>query len=326
MRTFLAAVPLDRARVVVVGDGEAALAKLRLFLNSPADLVWVAPGGPPEAKTVPRDAPSPIVRPAEPGDFTGARLVFIAVDQEAEAARLAALARAAGAQVNVVDRPGLGDFQTPALVDRDELVVAIATGGGAPILARDLRAKLEAELPAALGPLAGLARELRDHVKASIPDFMARRRFWERAFRGAAVELVAAGRIDAARDEILRLVDEAAPEAGWVALIGTGPGDPELMTVRATRLLQDIDVLIHDQSVGDVVLARARRDAGRVALDAAAADFRERALALMIDQARSGHRVARLFHGDPGEAGELEAAALAAAGVTTITARGLAPP
>ena len=326
MRTFLAAVPLDRARVVVVGDGEAALAKLRLFLNSPADLVWIAPGGPPEAETVPRDAPSPIVRSAEPGDFAGARLVFIAVDQEAEAARLAALARAAGGQVNVVDRPGLGDFQTPALVDRDELVVAIATGGGAPILARDLRARLEAELPAALGPLAGLARELRDHVKASIPDFMARRRFWERAFRGAAVELVAAGRIDAARDAILRLIDEAAPESGWVALVGTGPGDPELMTVRATRLLQDIDILIHDQSVGEAVLARARRDAGRVALDATAGDFHARALTLMIDQARSGHRVARLFHGDPGEAGELEGVALAAAGVTTVTARGLAPP
>lgn len=326
MRTFLAAVPLDRARVVVVGDGEAALAKLRLFLNSPADLVWIAPGGPPEAETVPRDAPSPIVRPAEAGDFAGARLVFIAVDQEAEAARLAALARAAGGQVNVVDRPGLGDFQTPALVDRDELVAAIATGGGAPILARDLRARLEAELPAALGPLAGLARELRDHVKASIPDFMARRRFWERAFRGAAVELVAAGRIDAARDAILRLIDEAAPESGWVALVGTGPGDPELMTVRATRLLQDIDILIHDQSVGEAVLARARRDAGRVALDATAGDFHARALTLMIDQARSGHRVARLFHGDPGEAGELEDVALAAAGVTTVTARGLAPP
>ena len=326
MRTFLAAVPLDRARVVVVGDGEAALAKLRLFLNSPADLVWIAPGGPPEAETLPRDAPSPIVRPAEPGDFAGARLVFIAVDQEVEAARLAALARAAGAHVNVVDRPGLGDFQTPALVDRDELVVAIAAGGGAPILARDLRAKLEAELPAALGPLAGLARELRDRVKASIPDFMARRRFWERAFRGAAVELVAAGRIDDARAEILRLIDQAAPESGLVALIGTGPGDPELMTVKATRLLQDIDILIHDQSIGDAVLARARRDAGRVALDATAADFRERALTLMIDQARSGHRVARLFHGDPGEAGALEASALAAAGVTTITARGLAPP
>jgi uroporphyrin-III C-methyltransferase/precorrin-2 dehydrogenase/sirohydrochlorin ferrochelatase len=326
MRTFLAAVPLERARVVVVGDGEAALAKLRLFLNSPAELAWIAPGGAPDAATIPRDTPAPAVRPAEAGDFAGARLVFIAVDQEAEAARLAALARAAGAQVNVVDRPGLGDFQTPALVDRDELVVAIATGGGAPILARDLRAKLEAELPAALGPLAGLARELRDRVKASIPDFMARRRFWERAFRGAAVELVAAGRIDEAREEILRLIDEAAPEDGWIALIGTGPGDPELMTVKATRLLQDIDILIHDQSVGDAVLARARRDAGRVALDATAGDFHARALALMIDQARSGHRVARLFHGDPGEAGELEQAALAAAGVTTITARGLAPP
>ena len=326
MRTFLAAVPLERARVVVVGDGEAALAKLRLFLNSPAELAWIAPGGAPDAATIPRDTPAPAVRPAEAGDFAGARLVFIAVDQEAEAARLAALARAAGAQVNVVDRPGLGDFQTPALVDRDELVVAIATGGGAPILARDLRAKLEAELPAALGPLAGLARELRDRVKASIPDFMVRRRFWERAFRGAAVELVAAGRIDEAREEILRLIDEAAPEDGWIALIGTGPGDPELMTVKATRLLQDIDILIHDQSVGDAVLARARRDAGRVALDATAGDFHTRALALMIDQARSGHRVARLFHGDPGEAGELEQAALAAAGVTTITARGLAPP
>lgn len=323
MRTFLAGIPLEGTTVVVVGGGEPALAKLRLFLTTPARIVWIAPEGVPDAPAIPRGAPTPQVRDVVPEDLSGARLVFIAVSHDEDAARLAALARAAGAQVNVVDRPTLSDFQTPALIDRDALVVGIATGGGAPILARDLHARLEGELPVALGPLAALAGELRDEVKASIPDFMARRRFWERAFRGAAADLASDNRMDEARREIRRLMHDAAPEAGSVALVGTGPGDPELLTIRAVRVLQDADLLIHDDSVGDAVLERARRDAGRVLLDAGRADLHETVVALMTEQAASGHRVVRLFSGDPGPVGAREKAALETAGVTVFVVPGL---
>ena len=323
MRTFLAGIPLEGTRVVIVGAGEPALAKLRLFLTTPAHIVWIAPEGAPHVSAIPRGAPAPQVRAVAAEDFSHARLAFIAVSDEQEAARLAELARGAGVQVNVVDRPTLSDFQTPALIDRDALVIGIATGGGAPILARDLRARLEGELPAALGPLAALAGELRDEVKASIPDFMARRRFWERAFRGAAVDLASEGRMVEARREILRLMHAAEPEIGSVALVGTGPGDPELLTVKAVRVLQDADLLVHDDSVGDAVLTRARRDAGRVFLDAGRADFHETAVALMIEQATSGHRVVRLFAGDAGPAGAREKTALEAAGVQVFVVPGL---
>ncbi|PZO35564.1 MAG: uroporphyrinogen-III C-methyltransferase, partial [Alphaproteobacteria bacterium] len=188
MQVFLASIPLQNARVVVVGGGEPALAKLRLFLSSPADLSWFTPDGPPPHNEQSRNGPPPIVRGPVAEDFCNARLVFIAIEDDVEALRLAALARSAGALVNVVDKPALADFQTPAFVDRDSVVIGIATGGAAPILARDIRSKIEAIIPAATGPLARLAGDIRDTVKASVPDFLARRRFWERAFRGHAAD------------------------------------------------------------------------------------------------------------------------------------------
>lgn len=324
MRVFLAALPMDMARVMIVGAGEAALAKLRLFLTTPATLAWFVPGEAPAANAVPRSAPTPERRTPGPADFAGARLVFIALDDEAEATRLASGARAAGALVNVVDRPGLSDFHTPALIDRDQVVVAIATGGAAPILARDLRARIEALVPASVGALASLAGELRDTVKASVPDFLARRRFWERAFRGAAADLTAAGRLDEARSEILRQLEASEPGAGSVAIVGAGPGDPELLTLKALAILQDADLLIHDDAVGEAVLARARRDASRVSLGPVGATPEAEVEALMIREADAGCRVVRLHAGDPGEAGCRERAGLEAAGVVVTVVPGLA--
>lgn len=328
MRVFLASIPLDRTRVVVVGAGEPALAKLRLFLTSPADLVWFTPEGAPPAIERSRDAPEPIVRMPNVDDLSGARLVFIGLADEDEAARLADVARAAGAQVNVVDRPWLGDFQTPAMIDRDQVVVGIATGGTAPILARDVRSRIESVLPAALGPLARLAGELRDTVKATVPDFLARRRFWEKAFRGPAADLVAAGRPAEARREMLRLLNVAAPEQGVVHIVGAGPGDPELLTLKALRVLQDADVIIHDRLVPEAVLERARRDARRLYVGKTRGDHsvpQDQIEQLMTDEARAGHRVVRLKGGDPfvfGRGGE-ELAAMQAAGVQAFVVPGV---
>lgn len=328
MRLFLASIPLEDTRVVVVGGGEPALAKLRLFLGSPAQLSWFAPELDASALEIPRTAPEPQRREPSAADLDGARLVFIALPDLEQVGRIAALARAAGAQVNVVDQPALSDFQTPALIDRDEVVVGIATGGSAPILARDIRSRIEAVLPEGLAHVARMARELRDTVKSSVPDFMARRRFWERAFRGPAADLAAAGRTAEARREMLRLLNQAAPEQGMVHIVGAGPGDPELLTLKALRALQDADVIIHDRLVPDAVLDRARRDARRLYVGKTRGDHsvpQDQIEQLMIDEARAGHRVVRLKGGDPfvfGRGGE-ELASVRAAGIPVFVVPGV---
>ena len=328
MRVFLASIPLENARVVIVGAGPAAIAKLRLFTGSPADILWFTPDSEPNAFERLPQAPAPIGRAPTADDLAGARLVFIALDDTADAARTADLARAAGAQVNVVDRPGLSDFHTPALIDRDGVVVGIATGGRAPILARELRSLIEAILPAALGPLVRLAAELRDTVQATTADFMVRRRFWEQAFRGPAADLAAAGRLAEARREMLRLLNGAKPEPGVVHIVGAGPGDPELLTLKALRVLQDADVVIHDRLVPAAILDRARRDARRIYVGKARGDHavpQEQIQALMVAEARAGHRVVRLKGGDPfvfGRGGE-ELEAMHAAGVSVFVVPGI---
>lgn len=328
MRVFLASIPLDRARVVIIGGGDAALAKLRLFRASPAEVIWFAPDGGPLGPAAPVDGAGPIVRTPTRDDLAGARLVFIAIEEEAAAVELAALARSVGAQVNVIDRPALGDFQTPALIDRDEVVIAVATGGSGPILARDIRARIESVLPQGLGRLARLAGELRATVKATVPDFLARRRFWERAFRGPAADLAAAGRTSEARREMLRLLNVASPEQGVVHIVGAGPGDPELLTLKALRVLQDADVIVHDRLVPDAILDRARRDARRLYVGKTRGDHsvsQDRIEQLMIDEARAGQRVVRLKGGDPlvfGRGGE-ELEAMRAAGVAVFVVPGV---
>lgn len=333
MRVFLASIPMDGARVVIVGNGEAALAKLRLFGKTPAELVWFAPGGAAVGPGALQGGPAAIERLPDAGDLTGARLVFIAVEDAAVATDLAVLARAAGAQVNVVDRPTLSDFHTPALIDRDEIVIGVATGGSAPILARDVRSRIEAILPAGLTEVAKLARSLRDNVIASVPDFMARRRFWEKAFRGPAADLAASGRAVEARREMLRLLNAASeiqtgPDQGVVHIVGAGPGDPELLTLKALRALQDADVIIHDRLVPEAILDRARRDAHRLYVGKSRSNHsvpQEQIEQLMIDEARKGQRVVRLKGGDPfvfGRGGE-ELEAMRRAGIPVFVIPGV---
>ena len=333
MRVFLTSIPLERAKVVVVGAGEPALAKLRLFLNSPAELVWFTPDGAPAALETPLGAPTPSPSVPEITDLSGARLVFIALNDLALARSIAGNARAAGAQVNIVDQPGASDFHTPALIDRDEVVVAVATGGSAPILARDLRSRIEAVLPQGVASVARLAGELRGAVKDAIPDFLARRRFWEKAFRSPAADLAADGRMAEARREMVRLLNAAATPREDVAqgvahIVGAGPGDPELLTLKALRALQDADVIIHDKLVSAEVLDRARRDARRIYVGKSRGDHsvpQDQIEQLMIDEARAGHRVVRLKGGDPfvfGRGGE-ELEAVRAAGIEAIVVPGV---
>jgi uroporphyrin-III C-methyltransferase/precorrin-2 dehydrogenase/sirohydrochlorin ferrochelatase len=286
MRVFLASIPLEGRKVVVVGGGELGAAKARLIARTPAELVWYAPDAvPPEAE---RPAGlSPLPRWPEPGELDGAILVFLAVFDAPEAAMLAVEARARGALVNVVDQPALCDFHTPALVDRGEVVIGIATGGSAPILARDLRARIEAALPDGLEVLADLAREIRDLVKAKIADPLERRRYWERAFRGRAADLAAAGAVEAAREELHRLMAAEPPAKGGVWLV-QAPADPDLLTLKALRILQNADVLVYEADVPPAVIDCVRRDARRIE---AAPDS---APALIAKDVAQGLRVVRL--------------------------------
>ncbi|HEV7352105.1 MAG TPA: siroheme synthase CysG [Brevundimonas sp.] len=322
MRVFLASIPLPGTKVVIIGDGHAAAAKARLFDGSGTDLVWYAgPGGHADPRCQDRWP--------EAADLAGSRLVFIALADPEAAAGFARAGRAAGAQVNVVDQPALSDFHTPSFIDRDGVVVGIATGGVAPVLAREVRSRIEAALPEGLDRLARLSADLRDTVIAALPDFIARRRFWELAFRGAPKDLAVAGRMTEARREMLRLL--ARPEAAGPAvvhLVGAGPGDPELLTLKALSVLQDADVVIHDRLAPPEVLARARRDARRIYVGKRRGEHavpQDEIAELIIAEARAGHRVVRLKGGDPfifGRGGE-ELAAVRAAGLEVVVVPGV---
>ena len=321
MRVFLASIPLPGAVVVIVGDGHAAAAKARLFDGSGAEVRWFAgPAATPDSAWTGRWP--------EARDLVGARLVFIAVADPNLRTDLVALAKATSAQVNVVDQPALSDFHTPALIDRDGVVVGVATGGVAPVLAREVRSVIEAALPAGLDRLARLAEGLRRTVIETLPDFTARRRFWETAFRGPARDLAVEGRPAEARRQMLRLLNGRETAQGVVHLVGAGPGDPELLTLKALRALQDADVIIHDRLIPAAVLDRARRDAHRIYVGKQRGDHsvpQAEIADLMIAEARKGHRVVRLKGGDPfvfGRGGE-ELEAVRAAGVDVIVVPGV---
>ncbi len=315
MRVFMASIPLDGRKVVVVGGGEAGVAKARLIARTGAELAWFAPDERPAESDWPAGV-VPVQGFPEPRDLADAALVFIALFGAPESDSLAQAARAHGALVNLVDQPELCDFYTPAIVDRGEVVIGIATGGGAPILARDLRALIERTLPAGLDILAALSRQIRDQVKAAIDDPIARRRYWERAFRGRAADLAAAGDVEGARAELQRLLAGAEPAAGRVWYV-PAPAEPDLLTLRALHALQDADVVAHDAEAPAAVIDQARRDARRISLQGMTP---AEVLALLATLAGRGQRVVRLT-GAPG--GEGERAGLAAAGVETVAVPGV---
>ncbi len=331
MQVFLASIPLEGRAIVVVGGGDMGVAKARLASKTPATLRWFAPDLEPCA--LPVGVPAPERRWPEAADVANAALVFIAADDEAAVGRCAALARAAGALVNRVDQPSGSDFHTPALVDRGDIVVGIASGGAAPLLSRAIRAKVEAAIPPGAALLARLARQLRPVVKQAVADGARRRRFWEMALQGEPARLAEAGRESEARRAMLRLLNAQTPSQdegarGVVHIVGAGPGDPELLTLKALRVLQDADVIVHDRLVPEAILDYARRDARRIYVGKRKGDHsvpQDEIESLLIDEARAGRRVVRLKGGDPfvfGRGGE-ELAALEQAGVETHVVPGV---
>jgi uroporphyrin-III C-methyltransferase / precorrin-2 dehydrogenase / sirohydrochlorin ferrochelatase len=308
-----------RGRAVAVsGAGATAVAKLRLLLKTEARISVFGRDPDPEVRAWAAEGRLALAeRPLEAGDAAGAALVYAANGDAAEDARVTAIGRAAGALVNIVDDLA-SDFITPAIVDRDPVTVAIGTEGAAPVLARHIKARIEEMLPGSLGLLARIGQAFRARVEAL--DSRARRRFWSRYYFETGPRALAEGRA-AAEAELARLLEAGVePARGVVHLIGAGPGDPELLTLKARRLLHEADVVIHDRLVPPAILELARREAvireaGKRAFGAGwkQADIN----ALMVKHARAGASVVRLKGGDPAIFGRLdeEIEALEAAGI-----------
>ncbi len=301
--TFFA---LNGRAVLVAGGTPAAAQRVRTVLASGADVTVMAPDLGAAFDDLPRHGA--FERRAcwpDGADIAGAALVFVATGDAARNAEVAAQARAARVPVNVTDRPDLSDFIMPAIVDRGDVVVGVSTGGASPVLARLVRERIERALPARLADLGAFAARFRDTARALLSDVGARRRFWERVLDGPIGRLVLAGREREAREAMLVAINRSGaptPWAGSVAIVGAGPGDPDLLTLRALHALQGADVVLYDELAGRDVLGYARRDATLVYVGKQKAQHsksQDEINALMVDHARAGRNVVRLKGGDP---------------------------
>jgi uroporphyrin-III C-methyltransferase/precorrin-2 dehydrogenase/sirohydrochlorin ferrochelatase len=313
---------LQGREVLVVGGGEVALRKARLLADAGARLRVVAPRIEAQLlEMVEQGDGEARQRGYLEADLEGCVLAIAASDDQALNAQVSAQAQARGVPVNVVDAPKLCSVIFPAIVDRSPLIVAVSSAGDAPVLARLIRAKIETWIPSAYGQLAGLAKKFRDQVKTLLPDVQQRRVFWEEVFQGPVAERMLAGQGAEAERLLAERVAGGAPKAlGEVYLVGAGPGDPDLLTFRALRLMQQADVVLYDRLVAPPIIELCRRDAERIYVGKRRADHavpQDEINRLLIEQAKLGKRVLRLKGGDPfifGRGGE-EIEELAANGI-----------
>ena len=297
---------LKSLRVLIVGGGEVAFRKLALLERTGAAITLVAPKVLPEIDG--RAAAGKIelkLREFVPEDLDGARLVIVATSRRAVNRWIATLSEARAIPVNVVDDREASRFIVPAIIDRHPVLVAVATEGTSPVLARRLRERLEAIIPKRIGELALWLRALRHTARRRLRDTHARRRYFEAIVDGAAARRFTEGDVQGAQriaQQLLAGAASSAPAPGEVTLVGAGPGDPELLTLKALRALQDADVILHDRLVPAAVLDMARRDAARICVGKAAGGIgstQEHINELLIEHARQGKRVVRLKGGDP---------------------------
>ena len=319
--------------VVVVGGGVVAARKIDHLLAARARVRVVSPALGDELVAL-RDAGrlEHLAQPFAPDVMSGAQLVVAATDDVTVNDAVAIASRERGLWVNVVDDAARSSFIFPAIIDRSPLIVAVGTAGSSPTLARRVRTQIEALLPQRLGQLAQYAGRWRADVKTALPELPARLKFWDRFFSGPVAARLLAGQAQGADESMhgaLALARAGADSpAGEVYLIGVGPGDPDLLTVRALQLLQQADVLLYDRLVPEVILGRARRDAEKVNVgklpgrhDVPQSEIN----ALLLDYARRGLRVARVKGGDPfvfGRGGE-ELQVLRDAGIPVVVVPGI---
>jgi uroporphyrin-III C-methyltransferase/precorrin-2 dehydrogenase/sirohydrochlorin ferrochelatase len=297
--------------VLLVGSGELARAKLRLLLAAGASIRWHATDGDYDLSSLGAEGAARIERAErDPStfDLSGVIAVLCAGAGDIGPA-MSARARAVGLPVNVMDDLAHSTFIFPAIVDRGDVVVAVGTGGASPVVARRVRERIEKMLPARIGDLATFIGRRRKSIHGRIAEFPLRRRFWERVVDGPIGALVLAGRGDEAEAALKNIADPSAFAGsqegrveGKVTLVGAGPGDPDLLTVKALRALQDADIIFYDELVSPEILDRARRDAARVPVGRRVGKpgiGQDAINKLLIDAAQSGARAVRLKGGDP---------------------------
>jgi uroporphyrin-III C-methyltransferase/precorrin-2 dehydrogenase/sirohydrochlorin ferrochelatase len=308
---------------LVIGGGEVAVRKVELLLKAQAAVTVVSPEVCPAlAELMKGGKLSRINASFHPDQIVSPVVVIAATDDEAVNRSVAEAAGNKNIPVNVVDRPELCSFIMPAIIDRSPVVVAVSSGGASPVLARLLRARLESLVPAAYGRLATLVSAFRDKVKARFAPGADRRVFWERVLQGSVAEMVYAGRDEEARAALEKQLASTQDglARGEVYLVGGGPGDPDLLTFRALRLMQQADVVVYDRLVSKQVLELVRRDAEKMYAGKERdhhAIPQEDINQLLVRLAKEGKRVLRLKGGDPfifGRGGE-EIATLAAEGI-----------
>ncbi len=310
MRYFPMFLDLDGRTVVIVGGGEEGLRKVRLLSRTGARILIIAETL--HAELAVNDRVEWLAQQFEGNLLDGAALVISADAGLNEL--VCAAARQRGIPVNAVDRPDLSSFIVPSIVDRAPVVVAIGTEGTAPILGQGLRARIDAMLPPRLGKLAEAAGVLRNRVGQFIPAGAGRRSFWQRFFFGDVRDAFIAGEEVRYRSTVEALLSgHSVPSEGRVSFVSTGPGDADLLTIRAQRKLQEADVLVHESSANFAIVEMARRDAVRIRVEPRAFTA---VTDVLVREAKAGRHVVRLHDGEvPVE----ELAAVAAEGIATET-------
>jgi uroporphyrin-III C-methyltransferase/precorrin-2 dehydrogenase/sirohydrochlorin ferrochelatase len=304
MKLFPLFADLHQRRVLVVGGGAVAARKAQALLEAGAQVRVGAPELNQELAALARDgAIAHVPGRFQEGWLEDVWLVVAATDDAGVNAQVAAAAGARRILVNVVDDPALSSFQVPSIVDRSPLIVAISSSGVAPVLARRMRERIESLFDHALGPLGELAARYRGRIRERRPDLGARRRFYDWLMDGPVAALLRQSRAREAEHALDAALDQAQETpTGSVVLVGAGPGDPGLLTLKALRALNEADVILHDRLISADILSLARRDAERIDVgkrpgeDHAATQARIHAL--MVDHARRGRRVVRLKGGD----------------------------
>jgi uroporphyrin-III C-methyltransferase/precorrin-2 dehydrogenase/sirohydrochlorin ferrochelatase len=291
---------------LVVGAGEIAARKVRQLRKAEARVTVIAPDICEELQGLVDNKEIHYIAERFSAEILHDKMLVIAATNDEEVNRqVSELAKAKNIPVNVVDNPDLCSFIMPSIVDRDPVQIAISTGGASPVLARLLRARLETLIPASYGRLAQLMGKFRQHVRQRYPKMKERRRFWEHILQGPVAEMMYAGQDKAALNALEKTLEEEVPvfdKAGEVYLVGAGPGDPDLLTFRALRLMQQAEVVLYDRLVAPAIVDLCRKDAERIYVGKKRDQHtlpQKEINQLLVDLAKQGKRVLRLKGGDP---------------------------
>lgn len=296
---------LKNSIALIVGGGSVALRKARLLLKAEATIQVVAPDISTELQSLVEGAGGHCrAKPYDESDLDQASIVIVATNDKALNQQISQQAQARKLPVNVVDQPDLCSFIMPAIIDRSPLTIAISSAGQSPVLARLLRGKVESTIPASYGKLGAFAGKFRQQVKQRFTDINQRRKFWEKILEGPIAEMVLAGNTQRAEEslETLLVAGDSEQDAGEVYLVGAGPGDPDLLTFKALRLMQQADVILYDRLVSPAIMDLVRRDADLIYVGKARSDHvvpQGDINKLLVEHAKQGRRVLRLKGGDP---------------------------